>query len=86
MSDYKMDIKGTLGLSEYSNIYDYMGVVDKNDSFTIVLDNENKKDINIIESMLKESNFSIINQGYTEKGDYYISASKYESNEIYSAD
>lgn len=78
MPDYKMDIKGTLGLSEYSNIYDYMGVVDKDDNFTIVLDNENKKDINIIESMLKDSDFIIINQGYTEKGDYFISASKYK--------
>ena len=32
MPDYKMDIRGNLGLSEYSDIYDYMGIVDKNDN------------------------------------------------------
>ena len=31
MPDYRMDIKGKLGLGEYSDIYDYMGIVDKND-------------------------------------------------------
>ena len=28
MPDYKMDIRGKLGLGEYSDIYDYMGIVD----------------------------------------------------------
>ena len=32
MSDYKMDIRGILGLGEYSDIHDYMGIVDKNDN------------------------------------------------------
>ena len=26
MPDYKMDIRGKLGLGEYSDIYDYMGI------------------------------------------------------------
>ena len=39
MPDYKMDIRGKLGLSEYSDIHDYMGIVEKNDNFTITLDN-----------------------------------------------
>ena len=63
MPDYKMDIRGNLGLSEYSDIYDYMGIVDKNDNFTITLDNSNRQHINIITSMLKESNFSILDEG-----------------------
>ena len=41
MPDYRMDIKGKLGLGEYSDIYDYMGIVDKNDNFTITLDASN---------------------------------------------
>lgn len=48
MPDYRMDIKGKLGLGEYSDIYDYMGIVDKNDNFTITLDASNKQHINII--------------------------------------
>ena len=78
MPDYKMDIRGNLGLSEYSDIYDYMGIVDKNDNFTITLDNSNRQHINIITSMLKESNFSILEEGINNSGDYYISAKKYK--------
>ena len=77
MSDYKMDIRGSLGLGEYSDIHDYMGIVDKNDSFTITLDTSNKQHINIITSMLKENNFDILEQGISSGGDYYITANKY---------
>ena len=59
MSDYKMDIRGILGLGEYSDIHDYMGIVDKNDNFTITIDTNNKQHINIITSMLRENNFKI---------------------------
>ena len=48
MPDYKMDIRGKLGLGEYSDIYDYMGIVDKNDNFTITLDQSNRQHVNII--------------------------------------
>lgn len=78
MPDYKMDIRGKLGLSEYSDIYDYMGIVDRNDNFTITLDQTNRQHINIITSMLKESNFSILEEGINTLGDYYISANKYK--------
>ena len=47
MPDYRMNINGQLGLSEYSNIFDYMRVVDENDNFTITLDNVEKENINI---------------------------------------
>ena len=63
MPDYKMDIRGKLGLGEYSDIYDYMGIVDKNDNFTITLDQSNRQHVNIITSMLKESNFYILEEG-----------------------
>ena len=78
MPDYKMDIRGKLGLGEYSDIYDYMGIVDKNDNFTITLDNSNRQHVNIITSMLKESNFYILEEGINNLGDYYINANKYK--------
>ncbi|CUP25537.1 hypothetical protein H8S10_17170 [Clostridium sp. NSJ-49] len=77
MSDYKMDIRGALGLGEYSDIHDYMGIVDKNDNFTITLDTKNKQHISIITSMLKENDFNILEQGISSGGDYYITANKY---------
>ena len=76
MPDYKMDIKGKLGLSEYSNIYDYMGIVEKDDNFLITLADSNKQQVNMITSMLKESNFEVIDEGASENWQYYINANK----------
>lgn len=76
MSNYKMDIKGDLGLSEYSNIFDYMGVVDSNDTFTITLEEIKKEDLKMITSMLRRNNFEIVDEGIDKKGDYYINANK----------
>lgn len=78
MPDYRMDINGDLGLSEYSNIFDYMGVVDSKDNFKITLNNVQKENINIITSMLKDSKFSILNEGIDTNGNYYIDANKQE--------
>lgn len=76
MSNYKMDIKGDLGLSEYSNIFDYMGVVDSKDTFTITLEEIKKEDLKMITSMLRRNNFEIVDEGISKKGDYYINANK----------
>ena len=78
MPDYKMNINGQLGLSEYSNIFDYMSVVDSKDNFTITLDNVQRENISIITSMLKDSKFSISNEGIDDSGKYYINANKQE--------
>lgn len=76
MPNYKMDIKGNLGLSEYSNIFDYMGVVDSEDTFTITLEQIKKEDLKMITSMLKGNKFEIVNEGLGNDGDYYINANK----------
>ena len=62
MSDYKMDIKGCIGLSEYSNIHDYFGMIDKNDRFRITLEKSNDSEIGIINSMLKRFGFLFMNK------------------------
>ena len=76
MSDYRMDIKGSIGLSEYSNIHDYLGVVDVDDNFTITLNNSENNEINIINSMLKDNYFCIWKEGYDKCGVYHIYAYK----------
>ncbi|WP_040213769.1 hypothetical protein [Clostridium polynesiense] len=76
MSHYTMEITGNIGLSDYSNIYDYIGVVDHNDKFTISLDQVNEENINMICSFLNDKNFKIINQGQDAAGKYYIHALK----------
>ncbi|MEG1003656.1 MAG: hypothetical protein RSD13_02665 [Clostridium sp.] len=77
MSDYRMDIRGVIGLSEYSNIYDYLCVVDKEDKFTISIDREDEDSIHTINSMLKDNKFIVDENGYDKNGKYYINAHRY---------
>jgi len=73
MSQYKLDIKGEINLSDYSNISDYIELIDLNDSFTVVFDKVNDEDINIICSLLQEKKFSIYSK--TKDNDkVYLSA------------
>lgn len=76
MSHYRMDIKGEIGLNEYSNIYDYFGIVDRNDKFTIIINNSNQQEIGIINSMLRSNSFCIYDEGYKNFGEYHINAYK----------
>lgn len=76
MSDYRMDIKGEIGLNEYSNIYDYLGIVDRNDNFTIIINSGNEQEINIINSMLRSNSFYVYDEGYNNFGEYHINAYK----------
>lgn len=76
MSDYEMDIMGNIGLTEYSNIHDYLGVVDTQDNFTITMDVQNKYDLNILSSLLESNNFHVSKEGYDKNGRYFINARK----------
>lgn len=76
MSDYKMDIRGSIGLSEYSNIYDYLCIVDKEDKFTISIDDKSGENIKAIASMLYDNNFIIDEEGYDVAEKYYIKVHK----------
>lgn len=76
MSDYRMDINGNIGLSEYSNIYDYLGIIDKDDNFYITLQKGNEHEVSIISSMLENNNFFISEGGYDNIGNYCMKAKK----------
>lgn len=76
MSDYTMDIGGKIELSDYSNIFDYLNIIDKDDNFMIRIAKDNEDDIGVISSMLNDSNFTIDHTEYDERGNYYIVANK----------
>lgn len=76
MSDYRMDVRGRIGLSEYSNIYDYLCIVDKDDKFMISIDKQNKESVDTISSMLKDNRFTVDNQWTDGSGNYFIKAHK----------
>lgn len=76
MSDYSMDIRGSIELSDYSNIFDYLNIIDKDDNFVIRIDRNNRDDIDVINSMLQDNKFIINYTQYDDFGNYYISANK----------
>ena len=80
MSDYSMDISGSIELSDYSNIFDYLNIIDKDDNFVIRINKDNKGDIDVINSMLKDNKFIINYTQYDDLGNYYISANKVHEN------
>lgn len=65
MSNYKLDVCGNLELMDYSNIYDYMGIVDTRDDLTLELNDVNEDSFNMICTMLREQNFNVY---YEKKG------------------
>ncbi|WP_315118858.1 hypothetical protein [uncultured Clostridium sp.] len=75
MSDYKLDIKGTIELSDYSSINDYMEIVNENDSLTINLTG-NKDEFGIICSMLKEKGFYIIREELGSQWHYILAGKR----------
>lgn len=72
MSSYRMDIKGSVNLSDYSSIYDYMNIVKNEDNFVITIEDNNNTDL--ICSLLERSNFIIKSKGVFKDGRNYISA------------
>jgi len=76
MSDYFLDINGSINLSDYSNIEDYIKVVDFDDSIIIRFSRENNDDVNIVEKILERDNFNIISKGDEKHGKYFIKANK----------
>lgn len=76
MSNYSMDISGKINLADYSNIYDYLKIIDKDDEFRININKNNKNDIEIISSMLVDNQFDIVDAKYDKEGNYHINASK----------
>lgn len=65
-----------MNLMDYSNIYDYIGIVESTDDFLIAAKKLDIEDINIICSMLREKNFSIRHKNFDKNGDCMIKAYK----------
>lgn len=74
MSEYRLDIKGTIDLSDYSNISDYLELVNTDDKFTLTLDSIDSENVDLICSMLEDKNFYIASKGEQTHGKVYISA------------
>lgn len=76
MSEYRLDIVGDINLSDYSSIHDYMGVIQRNDKFTIISQMKNTEEIEILCKILENNYFTIVDKGGKENGRYYITSQK----------
>lgn len=76
MSFYKMEITGSIGLTEYSDIHDYFSIVESKDNFIIFVDDCTDNNLDILNSLLSESNFSISEKGHNEDGRFYVKVYK----------
>ena len=76
MSEYRLDITGEIDLSAYSNIYDYVAIVGQNDKLIITVEGNNKENIGVLCSLLKNDNFSINSNKNDVNDKTFISASK----------
>lgn len=74
MSRYRLDISGNIDLSDYSNINDYIELVESNDGFTVTFDKVSSENIDIVCSMLQEKEFIIKSKEEEKDGRTYISA------------
>ena len=76
MSNYRLDVKGLITLGDYSNIYDSMGMINKNDSLTITIGEGNEKELEIVKSILKYKDFLIDEDTKDVDREYFITAHK----------
>lgn len=74
MSDYRLEISGTIGLSDYSNINDYMGIIGEDDKLTITIGSGETHNVDIISSILSRNGFEVAFKGGNDDGKYQISA------------
>jgi hypothetical protein len=76
MSEYRLDIIGDINLSDYSSIHDYMGIIQRNDKFTITSKMKNSEEVKILCKILESNYFTIVEQGGKENGQYSITSQK----------
>jgi len=76
MSEYRLDLVSDITLSDYSSIHDYMGIIEQNDKFTITLKMKSPEEMKILCKMLENNYFTIVTQGGTQNGEYYITSQK----------
>jgi hypothetical protein len=74
MSEYRLEIHGTIGLSDYSNINDYMAIIGENDKLEITIGPGDAHNVDVITSVLRHNGFEIALKGGHDDGRYYITA------------
>lgn len=59
MSEYQLSIRGNIGLSDFSSISDYVGIVGKDDVLNINMDTNSSTEMELVYEILKKKDFII---------------------------
>lgn len=76
MSNYRMDINGTIELSDYSLIHDYIEIVEDNDNIMFHINNNPETEVDILCNLLEKDRFTILSKSQKDEGGYYVEAKK----------
>jgi hypothetical protein len=74
MSEYRLEINGTIGLSDYSNINDYLNIIGENDKVTITVGPGEAHNADIITSILMRNGFEVVTKGGHDDARFHITA------------
>jgi hypothetical protein len=74
MSEYRLEVNGTIGLSDYANINDYMNIIGENDKVVVTVGAGEAHNVDIITSLLGRNGFEVALKGGHDDGRYYITA------------
>lgn len=76
MSKYKLQVKGNIELGDYSDINDYIDIVDVKDEFLLSFDGVDNENVQLICKILKNKNFLIRSEITDKEGKIHIQAEK----------
>ncbi|MDT8719424.1 hypothetical protein IAI10_22490 [Clostridium sp. 19966] len=76
MSKYKLQVTGNIQLGDYSDINDYIDIVDAKDEFLLSFDGVDNENVQLICKILKNKNFLIRSEITDKEGKIYIQAEK----------
>lgn len=74
MSEYRLEISGTMGLSDYSNINDYLNIIGENDKVIITVGSGESHNVDIITNILRHNGFEVALKGGNDDATYHITA------------
>ncbi|SKA86599.1 hypothetical protein SAMN05428976_108105 [Clostridium sp. USBA 49] len=75
MSEYRLEINGPIGLSDYSNINDYMNIIGENDKVIISIGPGDAHNVDIITNILHHNGLEVaMKGGHDDDGRYFITA------------
>ena len=77
MSEYRLEVNGVIGLSDYSSINDYMGIIGDDDKLTITFGASETPNVDIVTNILSRKGFQVAFKGGNDDGKYYITAYKH---------